>query len=154
MPPYLEKAELIWNNLNPKVFSIFRKVRLCKVGDPFTYLEDIDRVYSWCKANPNTLFLAPTRAWRNPDFRAKLHPSKRPDNLRVMASVDPSNTKDEVDSLVAEGWSTMFFGDDNNHPAKNNHKCPKTWEHKKGECAYCENGCWSDKPVNVWLKKH
>ena len=33
-------------------------------------------------------------------------------NIAVNASLDPSNTKDEWQSLIDSNWNIMFFGDD------------------------------------------
>lgn len=156
---YLGKAGALWELMPSSAFAGHDRVRLCKVGDPFSALEDIERIFGWARENPDTLFKAPTRAWRNPEIRSALERARAdkrvPKNLRILASLDPSNTKEEIELLHAAGWSTMFFGDDVEHPLnKKIVKCPKTWEHKKGACKQCANGCFGAKQAHVWLKKH
>jgi hypothetical protein len=128
------------------------RVRACTRGEPFAVLEDLAKVLDIAKANPSRVFWCPTRAWRSPALRAALEPLRRVRNLRILASIDPSNTPEEVAGLVADGWSTMYFGDDTATDGRI--KCPKTWGHVKGACATCKNGCFSRAQVHVHLKKH
>lgn len=129
------------------------RFRLMTRGEALTCFEDIDRVAEIAKSNPDILFWLPTRAWRgmrhvieNRLFKIK--------NLRLLASIDPSNSQAEIDSLVASGWSTMFFGNDDRAPIEDSFKCPKTWNHKVGHCQKCKGGCFSPKQVHIWLKSH
>ena len=73
-------------------------------------------------------------------------------NARVQASIDPSNDELEIELLKADGWSTMFYGDDT--ATDKGFKCPKTWNKAKGHCAVCEKGCFSEKRTDVHLKQH
>jgi len=78
-------------------------------------------------------------------------------NIKVQASIDPSNSKEEVNSLIKKGWSTMFYGNDRMHPFVSKCdtiKCEKTWKKEKGHCAVCKNGCFNKKQSHIWLKKH
>lgn len=149
---YIKRCATMWELIPSIAFARFDRVRLCKVGDPFAKIEDIGLVYRWALDNPTTLFWAPTRAWRKPDLRSALR--DRPDNLRILASIDPSNTPEEIESLVRDGFSTMFFGDDTTAPMPGSFRCPKTWEHKEKHCAVCSAGCFSASRVDVWLKTH
>ncbi len=154
MRGYLQRAELAWQSVEPAVFQDAERIRLCKVGDPFKDYQDIERVALWAKANPSTKFWAPTRAWRNAKMKARIEKLFDIPNLHIMASIDPSNTKEELDDLAKSGWSTMFFGNDEEHPIGAYYKCPKTWEKTKGSCGSCTRGCFNNKQVHVWLKKH
>jgi len=73
-------------------------------------------------------------------------------NARVVASVDPSNSYGEIEQLEADGFSTMYFGD--NKATRGRIKCKKTWEHRNGHCALCRGGCFSKDRVDVYLKMH
>ena len=80
-------------------------------------------------------------------------------NVRILASVDPTTTQEEWESLTADGWSTMFFGDNAMRvtPAGNKmFMCPKTHGAKvKGACEVCKRGCFrADKRVDVHLNQH
>lgn len=115
------------------------RVRFMSRGEAISELEDIDRIIDICKASPQRLFWLPTRAWRNAklawEVKQRLFNVK---NLRLLASIDPSNTEYELNWLQAEGWSTMFFGNDETAPIANAKKCPKTWQHKSGHCLKCK----------------
>jgi nicotinic acid mononucleotide adenylyltransferase len=131
------------------------RIRFMTRGEAISDASDIDRVEEIVTYNSNRLFKMPTRAWRNKTLRRAIE--KRLSvlsNLYVMASIDPSNTKDEIQYLLDQNWSTMFFGNDKESPTGNEYKCPKTWKHLKGHCAECKSGCFSDKQVHVWLKQH
>jgi len=87
--------------------------------------------------------------------------AERNPNLRVLASIDPSNTDEEIRDLETLGVSTMFYGDNealNTETGGKRFKCPKTWggpNTKKGACGWCKKGCFrNDKPVHVHLKQH
>jgi hypothetical protein len=78
-------------------------------------------------------------------------------NLRLLASTDPTTTEEEYESLVVEGWSTMFYGDPSGPAVPSGQKvfaCPKTFKKLKEHCAICKGGCFSAKQVHVHLKQH
>ena len=80
-------------------------------------------------------------------------------NVRILASVDPTTTREEWEMLTVNGWSTMFFGDNDMRVTPVGSKmflCPKTHGAKvKGACSVCKRGCFrSDKRVDVHLKQH
>ena len=154
MKGYLQRASFAWEYIEPSHLLNISRLRLCKVGDPFTNEYDINRIKALAQAAPNTLIWAPTRAWRSPILRELLKPSSLPINLKVLASIDPSNTTEEVKSLQQDGWSTMFFGDDIRHPTGKSYKCPKTWQKIHKFCSRCTNGCFKNERVDVWLRKH
>lgn len=134
-------------------FANLERVRLCSRGEPVKDKEDVKRIVKWAGSNPTTTFQIPTRCWREPEVGAYLKQEVLP-NMRVLASIDPSNSLEEVSRLVEGGWSTMFFGNDIEPPVANSVKCPKTWAHKEKACASCVNGCFKRSQVHVWLKKH
>lgn len=131
------------------------RFRLMTRGEALSTRDDIDRVKDICKANPERLVWLPTRAWRSKELRPIIEQELMPiKNLRLQASLDPSNSQQEIDDLVSAGWSTMFFGNDDKAPIEGSVKCPKTWEHKKGHCAKCKGGCFSPNQRHIWLKMH
>lgn len=122
-------------------------------GEAFGCAADVARVRDIASGNPDVVFWIPTRAWRNPEMRAAVDVLRATvPNLRVLASEDPTTTSQEHKALVAEGWSTMYFGDDS--ATQGRFKCPKTWSHKDGACATCRKGCFSATRVDVHLKEH
>ena len=127
------------------------RIRLCSRGEPFSIEEDVDKIYDILMKNPKILFWIPTRAWRGP-LRGKVKRMIAIENARICASIDCSNTQREIDGLIEEGWSTMFFGDDT--AINNRFLCPKTWNKQKKECYSCQKGCFSRQRVDVHLKKH
>jgi hypothetical protein len=156
-----DKNEEFWARLDgatlKTILSRKRKqtdrFRFCTRGEAFSTLEDVDKVAEIIRSNPTTLFWIPTRGWRNPDIRRAIEARifTLP-NARPMASLDPSNDKAEYEALVAWGWSTLYFGYDT--PRKGHFLCPKTWDHEKGACASCTDGCFSTDRVDVHLKSH
>jgi hypothetical protein len=113
----------------------------------------VSKIKRIAEAVPGTLFWIPTRAWRDDALRALVQTVLfRIPNIRLCASLDPTNTPGEIDSLKQDGWSTLYFGD--NADTAGRMLCPKTWEHAKGACATCANGCFSAARVDVHLKKH
>ena len=136
-----------------------QRVRLMTRGESFSTYGDIGRVAEIVESNPDTIFWIPTRAWRNPLMRKLIDQNVRPlKNARVMASMDPTNTADDWESLQLDGWSTMSFGENRatSTPDQSRRlfKCPKTFGHVKGACAVCKNGCFKDSQVHVHLKQH
>ena len=138
------------------------RVRLMTRGEAFSTWVDIPKVESILKENPDTLWWTPTRGWRDPLIRAELVRLRSTySNAKILASIDPTTTAEEQASLDAEGWSTMYFGEDDELETKTGNKrfkCPKTWGHVKGACAVCKRGCFKAddgaKPVHVHLKQH
>jgi hypothetical protein len=130
-----------------------KRFRFATRGEVFYSSKNILKIRDIANAMPETIFWIPTRAWRNPMRRAEimavLFPLK---NVRIMASVDPSNSLDEIAALKADSWSTIFFGD--NDATDNRIKCSKTWDHVKGACANCQHGCFNSERVDIHLKQH
>lgn len=160
MIPKDYKSDMFWESVTgPELRSILarkrnqtNRIRLCTRGEPISSHSDITNIRLWANANPYTIFWIPTRAWRNAELRARIRSELcGVRNLRIMASTDPSNTHEEIDSLKADGWSTMFFGDDTRNYG---FLCPKTWRGKKSHCAICRGGCFSPRRVDVHLKAH
>lgn len=141
------------DSLTKKRTRQINRFRFATRGEVFYSSQNIQKIRDIAQAMPDTIFWVPTRAWRNSMRRAEimavLFPMK---NVRVMASIDPSNSLDEVSALKADGWSTIFFGD--NDATNNRVKCEKTWCHVKGACANCENGCFNSERVDIHLKQH
>lgn len=150
--------EIAKKNKRARVRKVTR-VRFCTKGEPFSELADIDRLRDIALASPDILFWVPTRAWRRPEFRDKIESELLAiPNMRLMASIDPSNSKEEVQRIKEGGWSTMFFGIDDVRSAEETFglkfaKCPKTHEGKHGSCQTC-NLCFGAKQINVHLKEH
>ena len=132
-----------------------KRARIMTRGEAFSSLADVRKVEDLLGENPGTIWWIPTRSWRHPVLRAFVRAlAVKYTNCRIMASIDPTTTKVELDGLVADGWSTMFFGNDDACPAVGAHKCAKTWKHAKGHCATCKAGCFKADRVDVWLKWH
>lgn len=155
---YETKLEYNWMKINGLQEEIKRKrkstsrIRLCSRGEPFAYINDVFKILKVCECNPDTVFWAPTRAWRSDIQREAIERELFPiDNIRLQASLDPTNTVEEIQSLKDSGWSTIFFGDDSD--IQNRELCPKTWEKKKGGCSTC-NLCFSKERVDIHLKMH
>lgn len=135
------------------------RIRLMSRGEAFSDWSDLDRVAAIAEANPSRLVWIPTRAWRNPLLQLAVKAlADRYSNVRILASMDPSNSAEEWTMVKAMGWSTMFFGDDDQLTTPNgdrSFKCPKTHRHLTGHCAICKGGCFrADKRVDVHLKEH
>lgn len=135
-----------------------RRVRLMTRGEAFADLNDVGRVIDICSKNPNTLFWTPTRAWRDEGLRAVLE-ALSIKNLRMQASIDPSNTREEVQGLVDSGWSLMFYGFKSIEEADNTFgvkfkDCPKTSKGIKGHCKICRARCFSSDQSFVFLNQH
>lgn len=139
-----------------------KRIRGCTRGENFRDHTDIDRMHDILKANRSRQIWLPTRAWRNPELRQRLETEiMNQSNARLQASIDPSNTIQEVLDLWEAGWSLMYFGNDEAIQLKDGTledlpaiKCKKTWEHKDGHCAKCIGACFSKKQTLTWLKKH
>jgi hypothetical protein len=131
------------------------RARLMTRGEAFSTPNDIRKVEDILARNPDTVWWIPTRAWRNEFYRPLVKRlSDQYPNAKILASLDPSNTAEEVAGLVDDGWSTMFFGDNGHTDQPNPVKCRKTWNHETGVCSTCTEGCFGAGQKHVWLKKH
>jgi len=132
------------------------RVRLASRGECVADYSDIPKIKDIADKNPDRLFMLPTRAWRDSLLHAAFKSAVEDlPNLRPLASLDPSNTDEEVEFLKDTGWSTMFYG--NNMATKGRAKCPKTWTSSgKVKCQNCpsNNHCFSSKQVHIHLKQH
>lgn len=140
-----------------------KRTRLMTRGEAVSDYQDVAKVENIVRDNPDSDWWIPTRAWRNPVLYAMLVSRlDKYSNVKLLCSTDPSNTIEELEHIETMGYSSMFFGDDTflTMPSgRKMFKCPKTWQHKKGHCATCVNGCFRDKtskhgPVHVHLKQH
>jgi len=156
------RNDLIWQCLSAELLkselktdkSSNKRIRLMARGEAFSTINDIYKVADWIKNIPDWLFWIPTRAWRASVFKHLIEEIVFPlANHRIMASIDPSNSYVEIENLKKSGWSTMFFGDDND--IKDRVLCHKTWSKAKHRCI-CRNCniCFSDKRIDVHLKNH
>lgn len=158
--------ENYWNSLSPSILKADlshirvsnNRIRLAGRGEVFDNKENVMKVKSFMEYLSKYLFWIPTRAWKAKKLKVLIERElKILPNNRIMASIDPSNTQKEIDSLKGSNWSTMFFGDNNDTEGRV--KCPKTWLKKKGittmhrTCRYC-NICFGKERVDVHLKKH
>ena len=137
-----------------------KRARHMTRGEAIKDLSDIYRVKDIALATPDTTWWIPTRAWRNTLLRELIQIELFPiTNIALNASLDPSNTQDEEDGLIDDGWNIMFYGDDTKYAGKGEaFKCPKTWKKMSGHCAVCKAGCFSQttigKRVTVHLSSH
>jgi len=137
-----------------------KRARHMTRGEAIKDLPDVYRVKEIALATPETVWWVPTRAWRNTLLRELIQIELFPiANIALNASLDPSNTQDEEDGLIADGWNIMYFGDDTKYAGKGEaFKCPKTWKKLSGHCAVCKAGCFSQttigKRVTVHLSSH
>lgn len=147
-------GQKLWNLLK-NMRSRYQRIRLASRGEAICLQQDIDKIIDLAVWNPNTLFWIPTRAWRIPKLRTAIENQLLAywPNLRIQASVDPSNTQGEIDTLISHGWSTMFFGSDSNQARKGRQLCPKTWFHEKTSCRTCDI-CFSARQTHVHLREH
>jgi hypothetical protein len=176
-----------WQNMDGQALSdaLDRKrnqtdrFRLMTRGEAFSSLRsgDLERVIDIPDSNPDRVFWIPTRAWRRPMLRRAIEALREIcPNVRILASTDPETTKEEQAQLDADGWSTMFFGDDSEAAKRETltgnprYLCPKTWgmgrsgtkEDRKtgkgacGDSSRCNvGGCFdSSQPVHIHLKTH
>lgn len=129
------------------------RFRLMSRGEAFKTEDDVNKVVDFAEKNPDTVFWIPTRAWRSARLRSLIEDGLMGrENVRILASTDPTTSEEEQEMLERRGWSTMFFGD--NSATEGRVKCPKTWEGKKGYCIGCEKGCFSKGRVDVHMKQH
>ena len=155
------RNEAYWKQVDgdkiAKVLSKKRKsverFRFMTRGEAFSDAKDIKKVKDILVKNTETLFWIPTRAWRNHKLRGLIELEILPlPNARVQASLDPSNTEAGVQEVIERGWSTIFYGDDNEIDGR--YLCQKTHYHQVGACMSCKFGCFSSKQVHVHLKQH
>jgi hypothetical protein len=138
-----------------------KRVRFMTRGEAVKDETDVPRVAQIAKWNSEIEFWMPTRAWRNDKLRDLVAAELRPiPNLRVMASTDPTTSDAEWASLKADGWSTMFYGDNDMTSTPNGDRmfrCPKTHKHMSGHCGICKAGCFKPESkgrVDVHLRRH
>lgn len=169
---YERRLRSEWEELTPERFGeLLRRrkyptdrIRFASGGEALATASDISRVASIVQAYDHISFWIPTRAWRSPSLRPLIEKRLLPlRNARVMASLDPTSIRSEVEGLKVDGWSSMFFGFDGgddgrdlffNWLLRDRYKCPKTWEHRHGFCRECTQGCFREGQVHVHLKKH
>ena len=141
-----------------KKFGNDRK-RACSRGDCLTSKSFIDKTVSIVDTmfkRAKTLTWIPTRAWHIESLYSDLLKIKDNNGMRLMASIDPSDNDQDIKSLWNDGFSLMYFGDNNKKDLAGikMFKCPKTFKKIKGHCNKCQKGCFSTKQVAVHLKKH
>jgi hypothetical protein len=152
-----------WKVMTPELFGDFLsrrrdpvdRFRWCTRGEPCKDKTDVDRLSEVAKAFPNILFWTPTRAWHNSAMRTLISRKLRPiNNMRVQASVDPSDSASDVRSIKRGGWSTMYFGLDGNDGRRGRQLCRKIWFKASGEkCSTCTL-CFSADQTHVHMKDH
>lgn len=139
------------------------RIRLMTRGEAFKDSSDLERVIDLADENPDRLIWVPTKAWRNPLMRIAIEALREIcPNLRILASTDPDTTPEEQAMLDENGWSSMFFGDDDQLETLTGSarfKCPKTWAKDLGSCGdptRCNSGgCFDNsQPVHIHLKEH
>ena len=143
------------------------RFRFSVKGEIWNHPTDVVKVQGVLKALPSTLFWIPTRAWHCPEMEKCIRDYVMIfDNARVLASIDPCVSAHELDYLRSKGWSIVFAGDNERGQmqlsaagAEPNltdgmHSCAKTWEHREGHCATCEDGCFMAGHKEVHLKEH
>ena len=142
-----------------------KRVRLMTRGEGIKDKSDVQRVRILCEEFPDIIWWLPTRAWRNAELRDLVQRYLMPlPNLALNASLDPTNTENEIRLLTADGWSTMFYGDDTREYSptmrgmERMFKCPKTHKKLKNHCGICKGGCFSltsiDRRTDVHLSQH
>jgi hypothetical protein len=157
------RNEEFWkSNQFPRIAKEFiekhdiHRFRLCARGEPISEVQDLVRLRKLALLNQHTLFKIPTRSWRDPVMRSNYGIIDRLPNIRLIASIDPSNTLKELE--IASSYKTLFFGNDEHHPFEAFDipviKCKSKWEHIKGMCNTCRNGCFDKEVTHVWLKEH
>jgi hypothetical protein len=163
-----ERCEREWQQVSGNAVRTYlsrkkkqiKRARHMTRGEAIKDLSDIYRVKDIALATPDTTWWIPTRAWRNTLLRELIQIELFPiANIALNASLDPSNTQDEEDGLIDDGWNIMYYGDDTKYAGKGEaFKCPKTWKKMSGHCAVCKAGCFSQttigKRVTVHLSSH
>jgi hypothetical protein len=140
-----------------------KRIRSCSRGEPIVTIADIFTLVSMAVEMPDRILWIPTRAWRDSMLRYMIDHNLRPlKNVAICASIDPSNSEEEWQGLIEDGWSSMFFGDDTrttDPTGKPLFQCPKTAKGIKGHCQVCKAGCMSHAtrggvPSQVILHEH
>jgi hypothetical protein len=171
-----KKYEDWWQRVTPEEFcqSLVKRsgaperFRFSVKGEIWTTPEDVVKVAKILDLLPDTLFWIPTRAWHTWVMAEKIEQHvKWKTNSRVMASVDPSDDPGEVSVVRDMGWSMLYVGVNEDqeqmllgedslqvNPASGMFHCPKTWDHREGHCAVCEEGCFKEGVNSVRLRKH
>lgn len=167
--------ERTWQNLSGAAVAAFMKtkrkftarIRGMTRGENFSTLEDVWRWREIALENSSSTFWLPTHAWWDPEkSRVNLwmilaieRDLMTLPNVRVLASVDPSNEPGWRE-MEERGWGVMYFGDNKKLKSPSGLKafpCPKTHKKMKGHCAICVGGCF-DKNLGkkrfVLLRKH
>jgi hypothetical protein len=114
-----DRCETIWQKMTPEeIRSSFyswlskrkkqtKRVRACTRGEGIKDISDIYRIKEMALEAPDSIIWLPTRAWRNTLLKSLIEIELMPlPNVAVNASLDPSNTKDEWQSLIDSNWST------------------------------------------------
>jgi len=139
------------------------RFRFMTRGETFKTHGDLERVIDIADSNPDRIFWIPTKAWRRPMLRLAIEALREIcPNVRILASTDPNTTPEEQAMLDRNGWSTMFYGNDDQLETltgSDRFKCPKTWTHDLGACGdskRCSSGgCFDNsQPVHIHLKEH
>ena len=142
-----------------------KRVRLMTRGEGIKDKSDVQRIRILCEEFPDIIWWLPTRAWRNAELRDLVQRYLMPlPNLALNASLDPTNTENEIRLLTADGWSTMFYGDDTREYSptmrgmERMFKCPKTHKKLKNHCGICKGGCFGltsiGRRTDVHLSQH
>lgn len=142
-----------------------KRVRLMTRGEGIKDKSDVQRVFVLCMEFPDIIWWLPTRAWRNAELRDLVQKWLMPlPNLALNASLDPTNTENEIRQLTSDGWNTMFYGDDTREWSptmkgmQRMFKCPKTHKGLKNHCGICKGGCFSlssiGRRTDVHLSQH
>lgn len=157
-----DRCETIWQKLptdvqwykdNFKPFFAKKKKqtkrrRLMTRGEAIKDMVDVYRVRAMALAEPDVVYWIPTRAWRSKHLKSLIEMELMPlKNIALNASTDPTTTSDEYTMLKADGWNTMFFGDDAGFDDYKMFPCPKTFKGIKGHCAVCKGGCFSQTTI-------
>lgn len=162
MKAFDDRCLLAWENFNLAdwILALERKrksldrFRFATRGDVCYSEKSITQVALIARHFRHTTFWVPTRAWRIPETWAFARGAFCDlTNIRLMASVDPSNTALEIRRLEEAGISTLFFGDNSELAQAGRIQCPKTWGHIEGSCGSC-NHCFGTDQIHIHLKKH
>jgi hypothetical protein len=149
--------EIFRDHLARRTAHQTRRFRFCTRGEAIYSMPALHKLIAIDKICPKTIFWIPTRAWRDSAMKLAIESTLMTmGNVRIMASLDPSNTDDEAMALWQSGWSLIFYGNNDEPiaPSLPWIKCKKTWNHENGHCSKCRKGCFQRDQVAVWLKRH
>jgi hypothetical protein len=164
-----DSAEIVSAIHKANNYEYPERFRFAVRGEIWLKRDDVEKVMLIIQQMPGTLVWIPTRAWRDYDMREWIGEMILPlPNARVVASLDPTNSRTQQDALLRLGWSVIFAGvnEDGNQLLLSEDggttegrlcgafRCPKTWSHANGHCAVCEDGCFSKGPSLIHLKRH